>query len=155
MPVDNERVIKLKSTTKNQYKDRAYVDGVLVGVFPSKGGHAHLDIFLGNTPNGTGQESDIEVIYNQKFGAVDTRALRPGMQVQACGDFINAFEPAGNYPASPVGAIIHWVHMAPRPTHQNGFMAIDGRLYGQTNPNDRFFNGFVEDDFMNFWKFAN
>lgn len=155
IPVDNARVIKLKTTTKNQYLDRANVNGVLVGVFPSKGGHVHLDVFLGETPNGTGKESDIEIVYNQAFGRVDTRTLKPGMEVAACGDFINSFEPTGRYPASPVGAIIHWVHMAPRPPHQSGFMAIDGRLYGQTDPQDRFFNGFVEDDFLDFWKFAN
>lgn len=147
MQVDNERVIQLKKTTKNQYKDRAFVTGVLVGVLQDRKSHLHLDVFLGETPSGRGKDSDIEIIYNKAFDYVDSRALRPGVEVSACGDFINSFEQAGRYPASPVGAILHWVHMAPRPPHQNGFLVIDGRLYGQTDPQDRGPRGFLEDSF--------
>lgn len=154
MQVDNDRVIRLKKTTKNQYKDRAFVTGVLVGVLQDRKSHLHLDIFLGETPNGTGKESDIEIIYNKAFDRIDSRQLRPGMEVSACGDFINAFDSAGHYPPSPVGAILHWTHMAPRPGHQHGFLVIDGRLYGQTDPQDRGPRGFLEDSF-DFFKIAN
>lgn len=154
MQVDNDRVIRLKKTTKNQYKDRALVTGVLVGVLQDRKSHLHLDVFLGEGLSGTGKESDIEVIYNKAFDHVDSRSLRPGMEVSACGDFINSFERAGRYPASPVGAILHWVHMAPRPPHQSGWLIIDGRLYGQTDPQDRPFNGFLEDSF-DFFQQAN
>jgi len=137
MTVDNERVIKLKTTTRNQYKDRAYITGVLVGVLKERKTHLHLDVFIGETQSGRGNESDIEIIHNKAFGSVPGNQLRPGMEVSACGDFINAFDQAGKYPPSPVGAIIHWTHMAPRPGHEGGFIAVDGRLYGQNDPQDR------------------
>lgn len=154
MQVDNQRVIDLKKNTKNQYKDRAFITGVLVGVLKDRQSHLHLDVFLGETLGGKGKDSDIEIIYNKAFDAVDTRALRPGVEVSACGDFINAFDSAGRYPPSPVGAIIHWTHMAPRPPHQHGFLVIDGRLYGQTDPQDRGPRGFLEDSF-DLFKIAN
>lgn len=134
--VDNEHVLNLKRTTKNQYKDRAHIKGVLVGILKDRQSHLHLDVYIGESRSGTGRDSDIEIIYNKAFGQVREN-LRPGMEVTACGDFINAFKQAGRYPPSPAGAILHWVHMSPRPGHQNGFMAIDGRLYGQVDPQDR------------------
>ncbi len=155
MPVDNERVLRLKATTKNQYQDRAFITGVLVGVLQERSSHIHLDVFLGQTPSGKGKDSDIEIVYNRAFDDVDSRSLKPGMEVTACGDFINSFAQSGRYAPSPVGAIIHWTHMAPRPPHQSGFLVIDGREYGKTNPNDRGdARGLIEDDFFSFWKLA-
>ncbi len=153
MQVDNERVLHLKRSTKNQYKDRAYITGVLVGVLKDRKSHLHLDVFIGESESGRGRDSDIEIIYNKAFDYVDSRSVRPGMEVSACGDFINAFDRAGHYPPSPAGAIIHWTHMSPRPGHQHGFMAIDGRVYGQTDPQDRFMGALVES--FSFLKVAN
>ncbi len=153
MQVDNERVLHLKKSTKNQFKDRAYITGVLVGVLKDRKSHLHLDVFIGETQSGRGKDSDIEIIYNRAFDAIDGRQMRPGMEVSACGDFINSFEQAGRYPPSPVGAIIHWTHMAPRPPHQHGFMVVDGRLYGMTDPQDR--AGFLDASVFDFWKIAN
>lgn len=162
MSVDNARILNLKKSTKNQYRDRGYIQGTLVGVLQDRKSHLHLDVFLGETPSGRGRDSDIEIIYNRAFDEIDGRSLRPGAEVIACGDFINSFAPAGRYPASPVGAILHWTHMAPQPPHQHGFLMIDGKLYGQTDPQDRGprggdFNRLFDDEGEDFrlWPIAN
>lgn len=156
--VDNDRVLHLKKSTKNQYKDRAYISGVLVGVIQDRKSHLHLDVFIGESRAGTGRDSDIEIVHNKEFGSPGAKELRPGMEVTACGDFINAFDRAGNYPPSPVGAIIHWTHMAPRPGHGAGFLAVDGKLHGQINPNDRPFQSFLgqpSEEMFNIFDIAN
>ena len=146
MRVDNQRVIDLKKSTRSGAHDRGFIQGTLVGQFNgnSQGaerqgkntGHYHLDVFIGDGSAPSGRDSDIEIVYNDSFGAIQGR-LTTGMEVIACGDFINSSQQNGHYSASPVGAIIHWVHMAPRPEHVSGFLMIDGSLYGQTNPHDR------------------
>lgn len=144
---NNEEVLRWKTSTPNQYHDRALVAGTLVGVFSSKGDHLHLDVFLGQGAKGTGRDSDIEVVYNTAFGNVD-EPLRPGMEVVACGDYITATDRAGRYPPSPVGAILHWVHKRMRGDHPHGFMMIDGTLYGQKDapPRGGQYRGFFGED---------
>jgi hypothetical protein len=129
---NNDQVLQWKKTEPNQYQDRGYIRGTLVGVYDATKGHLHLDVFLGN--DGTGQhgsDTDIEVIYNQDFGAVDQSQLKIGADVIACGDFIQSTKQSGPYPPSPLGAILHWVHKAMNDRHANGFLIIDGRPYGQ------------------------
>lgn len=155
IPVDNQRVLHLKKSTKNQHKDRANIVGVLVGVLKERESHLHLDVFIGESRAGTGRDSDIEIIHNRAFGAPEGRQLRPGMEIAVCGEFINAFKQAGKYPASPAGAIIHWTHMAPRRDHAEGYLAVDGRLYGQHDPKDRMIMGMIGVEMLDFWKIAN
>ena len=78
----------------------------------------------------------IEVIYNEAFGDVE-EDVKVGDQVEACGDYITSNAPSGPYPASPDGAILHWVHMASGSGHPNGYLRINGMLYGDEQPNDR------------------
>jgi hypothetical protein len=158
MRVDNARVLRMKRETKNQYKDRAFVQGVLVGVVQERKSHLHLDVFLGETPDGRGKDSDIEIIHNKAFSAPNGRELTAGMEVAVCGDFINAFKQAGNYPPSPMGAIIHWTHMSTRSNHPAGFVVIDGEVFGDRFAKPRGGNrddeDFVSASFMNFYKLA-
>ena len=124
LPVDNARVLEMKSGTPNQYHDRAHIEGVLQGVFPDKTGHHHFEVAIGPASSDV-----IEVIYNEDFGGIP--ALTAGMSVEACGDYITANAPSGGYPASPDGAIVHWVHRSPNPHHDSGFLVLGGVMCGQ------------------------
>lgn len=123
--INNRQVLHWKRTTANQYRDRANVQGPILKILKLKGDHMHLAVQIGK--RGT---DSIEVIYNQAFGKLEEPKL--GWKVQACGDYITSTHPSGKYPASPLGAIIHWVHANPRGQgHQNGFLVVNDRLYGQ------------------------
>lgn len=127
LPVNNDQVIQWETSTRNQFLARAHVAGPVLKTYPDQTGHHHFEIQLGAT-------ATLEVIFNEDFGAVP--AIRPGMQVEACGDYITSSAPSGPYPASPDGAIIHWVHASPDPSrHPSGYLMIDGTLYGQDTSN--------------------
>lgn len=130
LPVDNDTVLRWKGSTPNEFVARAHIEGIIVeneDVW-NRNGHDHFVIELSGM-KGTGQ---IEVVYSEDFGPLPTP--QAGMEVEACGDYITATSPGGpqgQYPASPVGAIIHWVHRNPRPGgHPSGFLALDHALYG-------------------------
>lgn len=125
LPVNNEQVLQFKDRQPNQALTRGNILGTLTRIFPDKNGHTHFEINIGN------QSDDVvEVIFNDDFGPINME-LKPGMRVQACGDFINSSKPAKQYPASPSGAIIHWLHLNPKNQgHEHGFLWIDGRLFG-------------------------
>jgi hypothetical protein len=121
---NNTQVLYWKTATPNGWLGRAYIEGVSLGVFADQTGHAHFLVQIGQTA-----QQDIEIVYNLQFGALPQ--IQPGMQVRACGDFINSNAVFNGYPASPAGAIIHWVHENPsQQGHPNGFLIIDNVLYG-------------------------
>lgn len=130
LPINNRQVLHWKRTTKNQFRERGHVSGEVIDVYSDKNGHAHFSVQIGRYERDT-----IEVIYNFDFGRIPK--IREGMQVQACGDYITSTAKSGPYPASPDGAILHWVHMNPRDKgHVPGYLMIDGRLYGQELPDE-------------------
>jgi hypothetical protein len=54
-----------------------------------------------------------------------------GAQIEACGDYITSNAPSGHFPASPDGAIVHWVHQSPNPkSHDSGFIVVNGVVCG-------------------------
>ena len=123
--MNNNAVLGWKTSTKNQYHSRGHVQGTLVKVYPDHSGHHHYEVQIGANRNDT-----IEVIYNEQFGAVPQ--INPGTQMEACGDYITSNAPTGQYPASPDGAIIHWVHQSPNPrSHDSGYIVANGVVYGQ------------------------
>lgn len=125
LPVMNDQVLHWKTSTQNQFQARAHVAGPVLKVYPDHSGHHHFEIQLGKD-----QTATLEVIFNEAFGAVP--AIQPGMQVEACGDYITSTAQSGPYQASPDGAIIHWVHASPDPNrHPSGYLMLDGTLYGQ------------------------
>ena len=131
----NSQVLQWKESSPNQYKARALVSGTIVSTTLDRSSHLHIEIDLTpETPaRGNDTKEHLEVVYNKKFGAIP--AYEKGMQVFACGDYITAREQAGNFPPSPMGAIIHWVHMSPNPErHPSGYLMIDGVVHGQVNP---------------------
>ena len=125
LPLNNAQVVQWRESTQDQFRSRAYVQGVVTNIYPDRTGHTHFALNLDQVHGG-----DIEIIYNQEFGALPN--IRPGMTVVACGDYITV-GPQARLP-SPMGAIIHWVHYNPGTrdggVHPDGFLLIDGRIYG-------------------------
>jgi hypothetical protein len=127
--VNDAQVLNWEKTTANQFLARANVEGDVVAIYPNQTGHTHFAIQIGPDANQT-----LEVIYDLAFGAVPQ--VQMGMHIQACGDYITSDKATPQYPISPCGAIIHWIHMAPKPTHKNGFLMMNGQVYGQQAPKD-------------------
>lgn len=126
LSIDNSRVLRFKTEQKNQFLARAYVEGKVISQPERHGDHDRFSISLGKGPTDT-----LEVIYNSDFGSLPT--VRVGDSVSVCGDFINSFARAGNYPPSPDGAIIHWVHYNPGDRsrkHEHGFIQFGADLVG-------------------------
>jgi hypothetical protein len=126
IPAIDSEVVQWKTTVANGGLKRAHVTGIIQKVYPNHTGHNDFSIAIG-----TGPKDTLEVVYNISFGAVAHIAV--GMQVEACGDFINSYAPENGYQASPDGALIHWIHKSDSQSHKNGFLMINGVLYGQGN----------------------
>ena len=129
LQINNDEVLNWKSRTQNQFHARGHVRGELVKIYPDRNGHEHFSIRIGVT-----EAETIEVVYNQAFGAMPEPEL--GMSVEVCGDYITSTAPSPGpngqtYPASPDGAIIHWIHGAPqRSGHHSGWLYMNGVLVG-------------------------
>lgn len=143
--VMNEQVLEWKASSPEQYLDRAKVSGKVTQLLQERKSHTHFEIQIGPDPKDV-----LEVIYNVEFGRLPK--IVPGMEVEACGDYITSRVPTAQYPASPSGALIHWVHLNPKnhpktvssdeapdadddesalgAKHEDGFVVIDGKLYG-------------------------
>jgi hypothetical protein len=125
LTVMNEKVHTWKTTTVNQFLARARVHGTLSKVYPEKNRHAHFEIEFDG-----GVSDTLEVVYSLDFGKLPKLAI--GMEIEACGDYITSNAATSQYPASPDGAIIHWIHRNPkRKGHESGYLMIDGRAYGK------------------------
>lgn len=128
MDVDNQKVLTWKSSTQNQWpgqgsRARAFVRGFVTRVFADRNGHDHFEIQIGRSTREV-----LEVVYNQDFGQLPPIQL--GVEVSACGDYITSIAPTPRYEASPSGAIIHWVHFSNSARHEDGFVTVNGELYG-------------------------
>ena len=128
LQINNEQVLSFKQTSKDQFHSRGHIKGTLVNIFPDATGHHHMSVLIG--PN---NQDTIEVIYNEDFGSMPE--LQVGQIIEACGDYITARGTVGSYPASPDGAIVHWVHQSPNPNHLSGFVVINGDVCGQEAEN--------------------
>lgn len=133
LPVDNDQVLFWKDNTANQFLARAHVSGY-VALLPGKtkpvvkdGDHIRVAVQIGSQTDNL-----IEVIYNVAFGRIPEKNVQVGMPAEICGDYITANKQAGPYKPSPVGAIIHWVHINPKGKgHDSGYVSINSALYGQ------------------------
>jgi hypothetical protein len=121
---NNSQVLNWKTSTPNAWQGRGFVSGSVVEVVRGNPSHFRFIIQIGPKT-----QDLLEVIYNVAFGQLPE--LRSGTPVSICGDFINAFERSGRYQASPAGAIIHWVHGSNGNRHEDGFIAVNGTIYGQ------------------------
>lgn len=123
--IDNDQVINWKRTTRNQFHARGHVEGVLRQEYADHSGHDHMQIVI----EGAGGASEtLEIVYNSKFGRLP--AMKVGSVIEACGDYITSNQPTRRYPASPDGAIIHWVHKSKNRNHESGYLVIDGQPAG-------------------------
>ena len=128
--VDNDRVLKFKTGTKNQFTARGYISGTIITQPELKNDHSHFIIQIG-----PGSKDTIEVIYNisPEFG--EMAPLNVGDSVSVCGDYITSYARAGGYDPSPAGALIHWVHYNPANrsgsmNHEHGFIMSGSTLIG-------------------------
>ena len=128
LSVNNDQVLIWKETSKDQFHSRGHIKGELVKIFPDATGHHHMSVSIG--PN---SQDTIEVIYNEDFGSMPE--LQIGQIIEACGDYITSRGEVGRYPASPDGAIVHWVHQSTNPNHLSGYVIIDGTVCGQEAEN--------------------
>ncbi len=127
LPVNDAQVLQMKISTPNQFLARAHIKGFIQHAYADHNGHTHFEARIGAKPTDT-----IEIVYNESFGSLPP--LVPNMIVEACGDYITSNAATSQYPASPDGAILHWVH---RTTggHPGGYVAISGVAYGQGSGN--------------------
>jgi hypothetical protein len=121
--LDNNQALSLKKTAPLGQTLRAHVAGQVTRVFSDHSNHAHFEIMIGNAATDT-----LEVVYSEDFGALPDPSI--GAQVETCGDFINSNAPFKSYPASPSGAIIHWVHRSDSASHDSGYVMLDNVVYG-------------------------
>ena len=124
LPINNAQVLEWKNQTANQFHSRGHIKGILTQTYSEKTNHHHWQVQIGDTEKDT-----IEVIYNEDFGSVDRFTI--GSQIEACGDYITSNKKGNGFPASPDGALVHWVHMSPNPNHLPGYLVVDGQLHGQ------------------------
>ena len=132
IPVNNEQVIQWKNSTENQFASRGHVSGIISELVPDRNGHTHFGIIIVSEVDGKRSDS-IEIIYNTSFGKLQGVAVNA--HVEACGDYITSNQDTAQYPASPFGALVHWVHLSKNPEtgHVSGYVAINGVLFG-TDP---------------------
>jgi hypothetical protein len=124
LPVNNDQILSWKATTENEFQDRGHIVGTLTKLYRDKTGHRHIQVQIGDGPT-----DQIEVIYSQSFGKMPQEALQIGARIEACGDYITS-NTNGEYPPSPDGAILHWVHKSGNPNHDSGYVMINDVLYG-------------------------
>ncbi len=122
LEVNNKAISLWKRSTPNQYINRGHAEGKITQLYPNQRGHQHFAIRLNNT------DDTLEIIYNTSFGKLPS--LKVGMDVEACGDYITATRESGPYPASPDGAILHWVHVATHTSHESGYLELNDVVYG-------------------------
>jgi len=123
LAVNNVQVDYWRVSSPNQFHSRAHIRGALLRIYQDQGNHSHFSVQIG-----VDDKHSVEVIYNQEFGNLPQ--LKVGDEVEACGDYITASAPHGRYPASPDGALVHWVHRSTRDGHESGYVAIAGVVYG-------------------------
>lgn len=122
LPVMNEEAIQWK-TKVSGYQTRVLVSGTVDEVYADKSGHRHFSLKIG-----AHNDDRVEVIYNVSFGAMPLPVV--GDEAEACGDYIVATKKNGSFPPSPDGAIVHWVHKSTRKGHDDGFVILNGVVYG-------------------------
>ena len=123
LAVNNVQVDYWRVTSQNQFHARAHIRGALLRLYQDQGNHSHFSVQIG-----VDDKHSVEVIYNQEFGELPQ--LKLGDEVEACGDYITSSAPSGPYPASPDGAIVHWVHRSTRNGHESGYIVLGGVVYG-------------------------
>jgi hypothetical protein len=121
--VNNEQVVQWKRSSPNEYHSRGHITGKVTAIFDNATGHNHFEVTI------DGQSADtIEMVFSGSFGRLPQ--IHQGDQVEACGDYITANANYQGYSASPDGAIIHWLHRSDTAKHPDGYLIVNGQVYG-------------------------
>ena len=120
---NNEQALQWRSEKASGFQSRAFISGTVDQVFKDQTGHRHFSVKVGPNP-----QDHIEIIYNLSFGQMPVPKV--GDSAEACGDYIVATKSNGGYPPSPDGALLHWVHKSPNHGHDDGFVVLNGSVYG-------------------------
>lgn len=99
--------------TNNGKRPMVFVEGVIKEILPEdKLGRPHQKFIM------SVRGIKVQVVHGMDYGRIP---LRTGIQVKVCGEFLNS-----------QGGMIHWTHYDPGARHPDGFIALDGEVYGQT-----------------------
>jgi len=123
LEVNNDQALQWRDQKPSGFHARGFISGTVDEVFPDHSGHRHFSLKIG--PNA---EDHIEIVYQQEFGYMPLPSV--GDSAEACGDYIVATRSNGRYPPSPDGALVHWVHRSDNDRHDDGFVVLNGTVYG-------------------------
>jgi hypothetical protein len=139
---DNQKVIKLKVTTPNLYKEQVLVKVNLVsfeGIVSNKHGkHLHFNVGLADGIDDLSHENIIEISASVNGYTSPTASDLVG-PIYICGEYsttdVNKKPKITNFEPSPTGAMIHWTHLANPdinsiPKHPHGWIFANGKLFG-------------------------
>lgn len=124
LDVNNDQVLAWKAENRRGFLSRALIKGIIVSIIENRQGHIHFEVDFDKDLSTTTDR--VEVIYNIEFG--DIPDFRIGDELVACGDYQTD-------PWSPMGAVVHWLHINPKRNnpHEHGFLAINGQVTGLTD----------------------
>lgn len=106
-------LLKRYVDSNNARRPQVFVEGIIKEVLPEdQNGTPHQKFIL--SVSGI----KVQLVHSLDYGRLP---LRVGSQVQVCGEFLNS-----------QGGLIHWTHFDPGGHHPDGFVAINGDVYGQT-----------------------
>ena len=121
--INNDDIVNWEGSTRVNFSARGHIQGQLTEVLPDLSGHKHFNVQVGDS-----EDQVVEVIYEQQYGRLPT--LQVGMSVEACGDYITV-KPHSSGTTGYAHGILHWVHASDNDSHPDGYVAIDGTVYGQ------------------------
>ena len=141
----NSKVVQLKKTTQNNYKEQVLVKTYLVQNLPNTnnqyGIHAHFIVSLAEPTAVDFKAHDnlIEIAESLNDYTAPTAADLSQGPIYLCGEYAttlaNGFPPITKFIPSTTGAMIHWTHLAGpnmdgHYSHPNGWIVANGKVFG-------------------------
>jgi hypothetical protein len=139
---DNTKVMNLKVTTANLYKEQVLVKATLVSIGAvtnnSFGRHMHFIVTLAGPTEQVAHTNIIEIAHSMNTYTSPTAADLTG-PIYICGEYSTTdatkLPKITKFTPSPTGAMIHWTHLAnPNinsiPSHPHGWIFANGKLFG-------------------------
>jgi hypothetical protein len=150
LALENSKVIQLKQTTKNNYKEQVFVKVYLVqslaDTVNSYGRHAHFIVSLVEPGSDSfkNRENIIEISDSlNDYTSPSVEDLGHG-PIYICGEYAttdpNGLPAITKFTPSQTGAMIHWTHLAgpnieARYSHPNGWIFVNGKTFGSAQAN--------------------
>ena len=140
---DNQKVMQLKKTTQNLYKEQVFVKAKLVSVEDIKsnayGKHLRFIITFANAGEKITRDNLIEISHSLNGYSSPTREDLAAGPIYICGEYsttdVNKLPEITNFEPSVTGAMIHWTHLAGYNVnkigkHPHGWIFANGKLFG-------------------------